>query len=92
MVVDLTRASPSLTKMKSNPDNRSNSKISRPSALLEIPESKKYVGQPMLSMGNDQGDDERTVSRAALSAQEIEEAVELVSPGLRSDINLGQPG
>ena len=47
----------------------------------------------MLSMGNEHAEDERTVSRAALSAQEIEEAAELVSPGLRSEnINLGQPG
>ena len=85
----LSRGSSTLQKKKSQDHNSQ-----RPSKLLEIPEAKKFAGQPLLSVGNIgsavDGDGSRTQSRAALSMKEIEEAVELVSPGLQSEnINLG---
>ena len=41
-----------------------------------------------MSQGNEHQDgDGDTQSKAALSMQEIEEAVELISPGLRSEMN-----
>ena len=54
------------------------------SNTLEIPEMKKFAGKPLLSLGNDDESNQRLDTHAALSMQEIEEAVELASAGRHS--------
>ena len=83
----LSRKSPGLEKKKSQENNSR-----RPKNLLDLPEAKKFTGQPLVSSANDHLslNEPRTFSQAGLSMQEIEEAVEMVSPGLKSEnINLG---